>query len=100
MSFAPGKDLVNGGVARGEALAGELYRQDATTSRTTNIRPTGTSPAWPRTPSCCTRVGLRLANCATGRTGAQDSEFRAARDAAPPSARALRARAGKHGERG
>ena len=54
MSFGPGQDLVNGGVARGQGLAGELHRPRCTTSPTTNIRPTGISPAWLRMPSCCT----------------------------------------------
>ena len=41
-----GSDLVNGGVARGAGLGSQYTGQHATTSRTTNIDPTGTSAAW------------------------------------------------------
>ena len=74
-----GNDLVNGGVARGEAWP-TIIPPSATTSPTTNIRRAGTSPAWRRTPSCSTRVGLRLANSNDWPNWSEDSEFRAMRD--------------------
>ena len=63
------------------SLVEELHRQRCTTSRPTNIRRRGISPAWRRTPSCSTASVCASPIRATGPTGAPDSEFRAARDA-------------------
>ena len=80
MSFTPGEDLVNGGVARGAGMAGRIYRQD--------VPPAGRriSPDWDFTgmaqdAELLHAVGLRLANSCEWPNWSQDSEFRAARDA-------------------
>ena len=62
MSFKSGHDLVNGGVARGEALAQGLYRPSATTSPTTNIRRAGISAASSSDGKLLHAVGRDLAN--------------------------------------
>ena len=85
MSFGPGQDLVNGGVPRAAGLAKPITPPKCTTSRTMNIRPTGTSPEWPRMPSCSTRSACGSPTAATGRTGARTA------NSAPPATQRRRA---------
>jgi len=90
MSFSAGLDLVNGGVARGEAIANDYnahhYHQPSDEW----------SPNWDwsgvaQNAELLHRLGLRLANSREWPNWSQDSEFRATRDqsaaertAAPP----------------
>ena len=81
ISFAPGNDLVNGGIARGEALATEY------TDKHYHQPSDELIPSWDftrhgrRTPICSTTsVGERLANSRDWPNWSADSEFRAARD--------------------
>ncbi|RST31839.1 M28 family peptidase [Sphingomonas ginkgonis] len=111
ISFRSGLDLVNGGTARGEALAKEYttlrYHQPADEF----------SPSWDFSgmvadATLLHRVGLRLANSTEWPNWSADSEFRAARDrsaaargqggnAVPaPSAMPASAPAPTRGERG
>ena len=114
MSFTPGNDLVNGGVARGAGAGRPItpprrYHQpdDEYSTRA------GTSPAWSRMRELLHAVGLRLANSSDWPNWSADSEFRAERDEtanaarrrprscrpAPPASRAATETAAK-GERG
>ena len=79
MSFGPGQDLVNGGVARAQAWAqnytAKMYHQPADQY----------SPDWDFTgmaedTELLHAVGLRLANSSDWPNWSADSEFRAARD--------------------
>ena len=99
ISFGPGNDLVNGGIARGQALAGRLHREDVSPAGRRMAAQLGFHRHGRRMPSCCTRVGLRLANSCEWPNWSQDSEFRAARDAtaAERQGAAPRATAGQAG---
>ena len=101
MSFGPGQDLVNGGVARAEAWSKDY------TAKMYHQPDDEYSPDWDFTgmaqdAELLHAVGLRLANSCDWPNWSQDSEFRAARDrsaaerqgAAPPPQPA------KSGERG
>jgi Zn-dependent M28 family amino/carboxypeptidase len=96
LSFGPGQDLVNGGLARGEAWSkmytATMYHQPADEY----------SPSWDFTgmaqdAELLHGVGLRLANSRDWPNWSEDSEFRAARDA---SASERGETAPKKGERG
>jgi Zn-dependent M28 family amino/carboxypeptidase len=96
LSFGPGQDLVNGGVARAEAWSknytANMYHQPADEY----------SPDWDFTgmaqdAELLHGVGLRLANSREWPNWSEDSEFRAARDA---SASEREASTAKKGERG
>ena len=88
--------------ARRSARQG-LCRPSTTTSRATNGRRAGTSPAWPRTSSCSTISAATSPIRACGRTGARTAN--SARPATSPAASAtaaplLRRRSPRKGERG
>jgi Zn-dependent M28 family amino/carboxypeptidase len=96
LSFGPGQDLVNGGLARGEAWSkmytAKMYHQPADEY----------SPSWDFTgmaqdAELLHGVGERLANSRDWPNWSEDSEFRAARDA---SASERGETAPKKGERG
>ena len=82
--------------SRGPRPGRRITRPTCITSRPTNIRPTGTSPAWRQDAELLHAVGLRLANSCDWPNWSADSEFRAARDRSAaerqrrPSARASR----------
>ena len=79
MSFGPGQDLVNGGVARAEAW------QENYTTKMYHQPDDECSPDWDFTgmaedAELLHAVGLRLANSSEWPNWSPDSEFRAARD--------------------
>jgi Zn-dependent M28 family amino/carboxypeptidase len=94
ISFSPGNDLVNGGVARGTALAAEY------TAKRYHQPDDEFSPDWDfsgmvQDAQLLHRVGYSLANSADWPNWAPDAEFRGTRDqsagergeaAAPPAA--------------
>ena len=105
ISFGPGQDLVNGGVARARGVVGKLHRQDVSPAGRRIFARLGLHAAWSQDASLLHAVGRAARQFSRdGRTGAQDSEFRAARDRTRRRARrdASRRRAGlaKPGERG
>jgi Zn-dependent M28 family amino/carboxypeptidase len=100
LSFSPGQDLVNGGVARAESWSkmytDKMYHQPADEY----------SPDWDFTGMAVDAellhaVGLRLANSCDWPNWSQDSEFRAARDRTDVERQGICAGAPpKKGERG
>ena len=102
ISFKPGNDLVNGGIARGEALASEYtakrYHQPADEF---NAGGTWDFRGMAEDAYLLHLVGERLANSREWPDWSTDSEFRATRDkSAAERAHAVPATAGKNGERG
>jgi len=105
MSFSPGQDLVNGGVARADAwetkYRAEMYHQPAD-----EYAPDWDFTGMAQDAELLHAVGLRLGNSSEWPNWSADSEFRAARDrsaaergeAAPPPA--APAPAPQKGERG
>ena len=96
LSFGPGQDLVNGGIARGEAWSkmytAKMYHQPAD-----EYSPTWDFTGMAQDAELLHGVGLRLANSRYWPNWSEDSEFRAARDA---SADERGEGAPKKGERG
>ena len=96
LSFGPGQDLVNGGIARGEAWSkmytAKMYHQPAD-----EYSPTWDFTGMAQDAELLHGVGERLANSRYWPNWSEDSEFRAARDA---SAAERDAAAPKKGERG
>ncbi len=102
ISFKPGNDLVNGGVARGEALASDYtakrYHQPADEF---NAGGTWDFRGMAEDGYLLHLVGERLANSREWPNWSQDSEFRATRDkSATERANATPTVAPKKGERG
>jgi Zn-dependent M28 family amino/carboxypeptidase len=107
LSFGSGRDLVNGGLARGEALGADYtakrYHQPAD-----EFNPQWDFTGMAQDANLLHIVGERLANSREWPNWSQDSEFRAARDrtaaerqsAAPAPAAAPSAQPGKPPERG
>jgi len=107
LSFGSGRDLVNGGLARGEALGADYtakrYHQPAD-----EFNPQWDFTGMAQDANLLHIVGERLANSREWPNWSQDSEFRAARDrtaaerqsAAPAPAAAHSAEPGKPPERG
>ena len=79
LSFGAGRDLVNGGLARGEALAADYtakrYHQPAD-----EFNPQWDFTGMAQDANLLHIVGERLANSREWPNWSQDSEFRAARD--------------------
>jgi len=102
ISFSQGNNLVNGGLARGEALA-KAYNTNNYHQPSDEWRADWDWNGVAENAELLHQVGLRLANSREWPNWSQDSEFRAARDAtaaersgaAPPPATAP-----KRGERG
>jgi Zn-dependent M28 family amino/carboxypeptidase len=80
ISFSPGNDLVNGGVARGEALAAE-YNRLHYHQPSDQWRADWDWSGVVQNAQLLHEVGLRLANSRDWPNWSADSEFRAARDA-------------------
>ena len=80
ISFGDGNDLVNGGVARGEALGKEYVDKALSPAERRMVAAAGTSPAWRRTSQLMHNLGRDLANSRDWPNWAPDSEFRATRD--------------------
>jgi Zn-dependent M28 family amino/carboxypeptidase len=107
ISFDPGNDLVNGGVARGEALA-EEYNRLHYHQPSDQWQPNWDWSGVAQDAELLHQLGLRLANSREWPNWSSDSEFRAIRDqsaadrggAAPPPPPPPPAPEGKPGERG
>jgi Zn-dependent M28 family amino/carboxypeptidase len=98
ISFSQGSDLVNGGTARGEALAQE-YNSKHYHQPSDEWRADWDWSGVAENAALLHDVGLRLANSRDWPNYAQDSEFRAARDASAAE-RGQAASSPQRGERG
>jgi Zn-dependent M28 family amino/carboxypeptidase len=96
MSFAPGDDLVNGGVARGRAW-GENYTAKMYHQPADEFSPDWDFTGMAQDAELLHAVGLRLANSKDWPNWSEDSEFRAKRDETAGERGETPAR---HGERG
>ena len=79
LSFSPGNDLLNGGTARGEALASE-YNRLHYHQPSDEWQPNWDWSGVAENAELLHQVGLRLANSREWPNWSQDSEFRSARD--------------------
>jgi Zn-dependent M28 family amino/carboxypeptidase len=79
ISFKPGQDLVNGGVARGEAIAKE-YTEKRYHQPDDEYQPSWNFEGMAQDGALLHAVGQRLANSTAWPNWSADSEFRAARD--------------------
>jgi Zn-dependent M28 family amino/carboxypeptidase len=103
MSFSPGQDLVNGGVARAQAFQA-YYTANKYHQPDDEFDPSWDFTGMVEDAELLHAVGLRLANSSEWPNWSADSEFRAARDrtaaergAAPPPAPAQPPRKGERG---
>jgi Zn-dependent M28 family amino/carboxypeptidase len=96
LSFGPGSDLVNGGVARGEAWS-KMYTDKMYHQPADEYSPTWDFTGMAQDAELLHGVGERLANSRDWPNWSEDSEFRAARDA---SASERGEAAPRKGERG
>jgi len=106
ISFSPGNDLVNGGTARGEALA-QQYNSKNYHQPSDEWQANWDWSGVAENAELLHQVGLKLANSREWPNWSADSEFRAARDAtasergaAPVAAPAPAAKPPQKGERG
>jgi Zn-dependent M28 family amino/carboxypeptidase len=106
ISFKPGNDLVNGGIARGEALASD-YTAKRYHQPDDEFNPQWDFRGMAQDANLLHLVGERLANSREWPNWSPDSEFRATRDqsaaertGAAPAAAPANAPAPKKGERG
>ncbi|MFC7537528.1 M28 family metallopeptidase [Sphingomonas sp. GCM10030256] len=108
ISFKPGLNLVNGGIARGEAISKE-YTEKRYHQPDDEYQPSWDFSGMAEDAALLHAVGLRLANGNDWPNWSQDSEFRAARDQSAaermgsgpaPAAQPLPAEQPQSGERG
>lgn len=96
ISFKPGNDLVNGGIARGEALSADYttkrYHQPAD-----EFNPQWDFRGMAEDAHLLHMVGERLANSREWPNWSQDSEFRAARDKSAPDRSGVTLKKGERG---
>ena len=84
ISFSPGRELVNGGDARGKELS-DIYTRDKYHQPADEYDPNWNTSGWNSDMTLLYSVGNRLANGRDWPNWSQDSEFRAARDATSAS---------------
>lgn len=84
ISFSPGRELVNGGDARGKELS-DIYTRDKYHQPADEYDPNWNTSGWNSDMTLLYNVGNRLANGRDWPNWSQDSEFRAARDATSAS---------------
>ena len=84
ISFGDGNDLVNGGIARGEALGKEYVDKALPPAERRMVDRLGLHRHGPGRPAAPQPRAATSPIRATGRTGAPDSEFRAIRDQSAP----------------
>jgi len=101
LSFSPGRDLVNGGVARAEAWS-KMYTEKMYHQPADEYDPSWDFTGMAQDTELLHAVGLRLANSCDWPNWSADSEFRAARDrsAAEREATCTATPQPKSGERG
>ncbi|MFK4873634.1 M28 family metallopeptidase [Novosphingobium sp. ZW T3_23] len=84
ISFSPGRELANGGDARGKELS-DAYTRDKYHQPADEYDPNWNTSGWNSDMTLLYSVGNRLANSRDWPNWSQDSEFRAARDASGAS---------------
>ncbi|PZQ57557.1 MAG: peptidase M20 [Novosphingobium pentaromativorans] len=84
ISFNPGRELVNGGDARGKELS-DAYTRDKYHQPADEYDPNWNTSGWDSDFTLLYSLGNRLANGRDWPNWSQDSEFRAARDASAAS---------------
>ncbi|WP_313440510.1 M28 family metallopeptidase [Novosphingobium sp.] len=84
ISFSPGRELANGGDARGKELS-DAYTRDKYHQPADEYDPNWNTSGWNSDMTLLYGVGNRLANSRDWPNWSQDSEFRAARDASGAS---------------
>jgi hypothetical protein len=80
ISFNPGRELVNGGAARGKEL-GDIYTRDRYHQPADQYDDSWNTSSWEGDMTLLYNVGRRVADGHDWPNWSSDSEFRAARDA-------------------
>ena len=99
LSFSPGRDLVNGGIARAEAWS-KMYTEKMYHQPADEYSPDWDFSGMAQDTELLHAVGLRLANSCDWPNWSADSEFRAARDRSAAERQGTCAAKPKAGERG